>query len=437
MNNEVELGVKNEESSSDNNPLFRRVMLRRPDDFAPGERPTVSLHLLVKNGESCLGRLLMNVGSYINEIVAVANDCTDRTIAILKEYAEFRGAEFGLVIIEVTAVTHPELYMLDVPETYAIGKPLVGEVFGGPFTGEPLLADWAAIRNLGWTKCTKDWIIFLDVDDIVTDPESIPGLCVALAEADVDMGNSRYIYSATEEGVSRSDSFRERLVRNVPYISWFGLTHEVLKGQQKTAQIDGNLVVRDMKDSLGVGTRVPGRCFKILYRHARENDWMVSPRDLIYLAMEAQLTMPDFTAAVLELYLTMSLWPEERAWACCMRGEIHESREQYVEASEWYEKALVEHPGSKSAFRLCRSRFHEGKWQKTIDAFNVGVENKVVLQVLDSGPVYEDMSKILVAAALDKLDRRKEALVMCEEALKTFPQNPALRTMCDQFKARI
>ena len=451
MKDETQISIKDNDPGSadpgdqtfDSSPLVRNVTLRRPESFAPGERPTVSLHLLVKNGESCLGRLLENVGPYLSEIVAVANDCSDRTIPILREYAEFRGSGFSLDIVEVTHETNPELYIMDVPETYAVGEPLVGEVLEGPFTGEPLLADWAAIRNLGWSKHTKEWRLFLDADDLVSDPESIPGLCVALNETDpeseirVDLAASRYIYSSAEGGVSRADSFRERLARNAPHISWFGVTHEVLRGQQKTVQVDGNLIVRDMKDSTGAKIRAPGRCLKILYKNARENEWMVSPRNLIYLAMEACAPMTDFASSVLDLYLTLSLWPEERAWACCMAGEIRESRGNHAEASEWYERALAEHPGSKSAFRLCRSRFYEGKWQAAIDAFRTGVENKVVLQILDNGPVYEEMSKIFVAASLDKLGRMPEALAVCEEALAAFPQNSALRTMRDQFKARI
>lgn len=450
MNNQIEMSMTNE--SEDDNPLFRKVALRHPDSFGLDERPTVSLHLLVKNGESCIGRLLKNVGPYINEIVAIVNDCTDRTIAILREYAEFRGSNFGLQIIEVTPCTNPELYILDVPETYAAGTPLEGETLPGPFSGEPLLADWAGIRNLGWGRCTKQWILFLDVDDVIQDPEAIPGLCWALdgnrlnSDGTVvvderlkgDLAVSRYIFGATETGASQSDAFRERICRNAPFISWAGVAHEVLRGARKTAQIDGNLVVRDMRDSTGDKIRVPGRCLKILYHHARSNDWVVSPRDLIYLGMEARSTMPDFALAVLERYLTMSLWPEERAWACSMIGEICEHHDDYPLASIWYEKALAEHPGSKAAFRLCRSRFHEAKWQKAVDAYHVGVENQHgVLQIIDNGPAYEDMSKILVAAALDKLGCRAAALAMCEEALKSFPQNPALITMVNQMRAKI
>ena len=109
---------------------------------------------------------------------------------------------------------------------------------------------------------------------------------------------------------------------------------------------------------------------------------------------------------------------------------------KHPRASEWYEKALAEHPGSKAAFRLCRSRFHEQEWQKAIDAYQVGIENKAVLQIIDNGTGFESMSKI-VTAALDKLDRRDEALAMCEEALKAYPQEPALIAMHEHFKGRI
>ena len=419
----------NQFSAISDNPFCKSIVLRRPEGFKPGERPQVSLHLLVKNGESCVGRLLDNVGPYIDEIVAVVNDTSDRTIPILCDYAEARGKDFKLDIVDVTRETHPELYIMDVPETYMVGSPLAGESYAGPFTGALVLADWAAIRNLGWRRCTKPWILFLDADDVVQDPESIPGLCLALQANGAELGCSRYVYNHRDDGGSRSESFRERLARNLPHISWVGLAHEILAGQQKTVHIDGNLIVRDMKDNQGKDVRIPGRCFKILYHQARSNEWNVPPRSLIYLAMEARTAIPDLASAVLDRYLDVSLWPEERAWACCLRGEIHEQKEDYEKSSEWYERALAEHPSSKAAFRLCRSRFHECRWQACVDAFQIGIENKSVLQLLDNGPVYEDMSRILVAAALDKLGRLREAVAMCLLAVEAFPGNSNLALM--------
>ena len=420
-------------ATTDGNPFCKDVVLRRPEDFKPGERPQVSLHLLVKNGESCVGRLLANVGPYIDEIVAIVNDTTDRTIPLLCDYAESRGEGFRLDIVDVTHETHPGLYIMDVPETYMVGSPLAGESYAGPFTGAPILADWAAIRNLGWSRATKPWILFLDADDVVQDPESIPGLCASLQVNGAELGCSRYVYSVREDGGSRSESYRERLIRNLPHIAWVGQVHEILAGQQRTAHIDGNLVVHDLKDSQGKDVRIPGRCFKILYHQARANGWDVPPRSLIYLAMEARQVMPGIVPAVLNQYLEVSLWPEERAWACCMRGEIREQAEDYAGASEWYTRALAEYPSAKAAFRLCRSRFHACMWQECVDAFKIGVENKAVLQLLDNGPVYEDMSKILVAAALDKLGRLDEAVTMCREALDAFPHNSNLALMLEEL----
>ena len=40
------------EFSTEDNPLFRKVTLRRPEDFALGERPSVSLHLMVRTGRA-------------------------------------------------------------------------------------------------------------------------------------------------------------------------------------------------------------------------------------------------------------------------------------------------------------------------------------------------------------------------------------------------
>jgi hypothetical protein len=419
------------------NPFHRDIVLRRPEDFGMGERPQVSLHLLVKNGESCIGRLLANVGPYIDEIVAVVNDTTDRTVPILCDYAESRGEGFRLDVVDVTHGTHPELYIQDVPETYMVGRPLAGEVYVGPFTGGPVLADWAAIRNLGRVRCTKPWILFLDADDVVQDPESIPGLCWLMQQGGIELGCSRYVYGVREDGRSQAESYRERLFRNLPHISWVGICHEILSGQQKTAHLAGNLVVHDMKDSRGEGIRIPGRCLKILYQHARANDWNVSPRGLLYLAQEARADYPDLALASLDRYLDLSLWPEERAWASCMIGEIHESREDYAGASEWYTRALAEHPSSKAAFRLCRSRFHQCMWQGCVDAFRLGVSNGAVLQLLDNGPVYEDMSRILVASALEKIGRLPESVEMCRTAVAAFPHNSHLGVMLGYLEERL
>lgn len=423
--------------SGDDVPFHKTVRLRRPEEFSVADRPHVSLHLLVKNGEGCVPRLLANVGSYVDEVVAVVNDTTDGTIAALESYARGRCLGFRLEVVEVSSGTHPHLYIMDEPATYEVGEPLAGESLPGPFTGRPLLANWSSLRNLGWRKCTKDWILFLDADDVVDDPESIWGLCAALGERGLELAATRYVYDASSEGASRSESYRERIARNLPDVHWVSPVHETLSGARKTAHVQGNLVVRDMKDNQGADVRAPGRCLKVLYQHARSRGWKVAPRVLMYLALEARASMPEFASELVERYLEVSTWPEERAWACAVAGEIAEARKDYAGASSWYERSLAEYPGSKSAFRLCRSRFWERKWRDVVDAYEVGLANQPVLQLLDGGPAYGDMSKILVASAWEKLGDYGRALAACEEALLAYPGQSELLLLRDQVRSQL
>jgi hypothetical protein len=147
--------------------------------------------------------------------------------------------------------------------------------------------------------------------------------------------------------------------------------------------------------------------------------------------------MPDFSLALIERYLDTSTWPEERAWACAMAGEIVEARKDFPGSSAWYERSLAEYPGSKSAYRLCRTRFREGKWREVVDAYEIGMANAPVLQLLDGGSSYADKSKILVAAAWEKLGERSNALLVCEEALQAFPGNSNLLLLRDQLSRQL
>ena len=425
--------------SGDDVPFHKTATLKRPEEFGAGH-PEISLHLLVKNGESCVPRLLENVGRYVDEVVAVVNDTTDRTVEILEAYARERrvgGRPLRLETIEVSSGSHPQFYLIDEPSTYEVGESLAGETCPGPFTGRPLLADWSAARNLGWRRCTKPWILFLDADDVVADPESVWGLAAVLEAQGVEVAATRYVYDAGSDGSSRSESYRERLARNLPHVSWTGPVHETLQGSRKTAHVQGNLVVRDCKDSTGRDVRVPGRCLKILYHHARSRGWRVPPRILLYLALESRGDMPDFSLELVERYLETSAWPEERAWACAVAGEIVEGRRDFAGASAWYERSLAEYPGSKSAWRLCRTRFRENKWRDVVDAYEVGVASQPVLQLLDGGPAYGDMSKILVASAWEKLGETRKALAACEEALAVFPGNTNLVLLRDQLRGQV
>jgi len=474
-----------EPATLEESPFFKVAEIAHPSDVK--DPSTISLHLLVKNGAGVVGRLLDNVGPYIHEVVAVLNDCEDETESIIAGYCDSHGVEFKP--IRVTRATYPELYILDTRKTFQIGRSLEGEEFGGPFTEEPILADWAAARNLGWMACTKKWRLFLDSDDVVQDPECIPGLCKLLEAQGVELCVSPYHYHVDAQERPRGKSMRERFAINKPNIRWVSPIHETLVGTTRIAHLQTNMIVRDMRDNVGKNVRIPGRNFKILYQRARARDWDVSPRLLADLIMEVRHMagtpgMIEFADSLLAKYMEDASWPEERGWVLALVGEMHEGLEvgpHLDKAIEHYRESLEIHPGSKTAFRLCRALFKkacelkgkveedriesyaydpnfgaasdstkhpardnfeaakglEAAWRSVVEAYELGVANKVVHQVLDDGPLHEEMEKIHVAGAMMELGDLVGAKKFVDAAVVAFPENSALKQMQKQVDAHL
>jgi len=415
---------------------------------APDKPPTVGLCLMVKNGESCVPRLLANVGPHVTHVLVMLNDCTDRTEDEVRRYCDVNRKH--LYVARSDPKRYPTCYLQDTALTYRDGISLSGEQFGGPFTEGPLLADWGSIRQDLWDSYRAnyrevsgeqpDWWLLLDADDEVQDPEVIPGLCAELERQGMDAAMTPYYYDVAEDGTVREDCYRDRLVLNLPEIRWEGVVHEWLVGIRKRALLPDRLRVVDHRDSRGSGIRPPGRCFKVLYRHCRTVGWnAVHPRYLAYLAMEARGIMsPDFVVSVVELYLRRSEWPEERAWACAIAGEIREQQKNYRTASDWYRKAMDEFPGARAAYRLCRSLFMEQLWLECHEAFVRGAELSARVQLLDGkGTAHEEASRILAAVSLDKLGRSGEGLAVLAQVIDSRKGDPEVEKLAEAMRRNL
>ena len=403
---------------------------------APEDAPSVSLHVIAKNAESVLPRLLKNIGPYVREWRIILNDTTDVSRrAISGVSASYPKTE--IYIRDVTFVTHPALYMQDDPSTYEVGRALDGETFAGPFTNAPLLCDWAGLRNLGWeSKC--DYLLFLDADDVVADPEHLPALVKQLATDRVSLAATKYVYGRSTNGVANCVTYRERLANSKAGAFWVGKTHESLVGGFRNVLVDDVFVVTDLKDNWGRGVRVPGRCFKVLYRDAREADWKVSARHLAYLVQESPGMMPVewVTDSLLPYYLSVASEPEEKAWVLSTVGEQWEAKGAYANAAEHYTTATQTYQSAKAAFRLCRVRFLQEDWRKCIEAYDLGVMYSSKMQVLDSGPVYELSSKILAAHAYSELGDMDKATKTIDEAAEAFEGNSSVKQLQEKIHGR-
>lgn len=397
-------------------PVIQNMPLPEPMERVP----SLSLHLLAKNAENVIGRLLDNIGPWIQEARIILNDTTDHSRAVIERKLGVRPA-VSFDIQDITASNHPELYFLDVAASYEVGKALAGERFEGPFIDKPLLCDWAGIRNLGW-ESNCEYRLFLDADDVVEDPQRLPSLLTLLDRQRIDLAGTKYIFGRNAAGVANAVSYRERFARNVPSIHWEGCTHEILVGGQRRVLIEDSFQVVDLKDNWGKEIRVPGRCFKVLYREARLLEWKVQPRHLAYLIQESPNMMPLgwVAGSLLPYYLECCVHGEEAAWVLSMVGEMHERAGELVEAERRFGEALRYFTSAKAAFRLCRVRFLRGNWAGCIEAFETGLLHRSAAEVLDIGPVYEHSSKLLVAQSYYELGKKPEARRMIDEAVAAF-----------------
>lgn len=409
-----------------NDSVLKDIVLKRSDEIE--RRPTVSLCLtsrLLPLSES-----LETVGPYIDEMVLVLVDCSEN----LRE-AFLRGLDHHPIlkdkpctVVAVDYATHPHLYRRDVPETFDLGHPLAGEKYAGPFSGHPFVADWSAVRNLGFGRCSQEWRLCLEADEVLDNPGQVASSCFLLDEHKRDLGYSNR---------RRSDNLPHgrsvlagKLARNLPEIYWEGAARETLEGSLRPAVLDNFLRTTERPSPL---QRLDdAEVFKILYAEARATDWAIPPVNLLHMARTARHAgMTPFAATAVDAYLANSLYPEERAWACAIRGELLEEEGDFAEASRWYERSLAEHPGWKSFYRLSRSKFREKEWQACVEAYQGGLVNQDLVQLVDDGPESSDIALVLVATALHHLGRVSEAREASKALRLLFPSSQAVGKLCE------
>lgn len=408
---------------------IHQVVLQPPENFAPDKRPTVSLVVLAKPGDTLVPKLLDEIAPHVDEIVLVAVDIPQQLAA---EWLSAKSLTGKLCYtVDVNPTRHPELYFKDEAASYLANNPLGSEEFKGPFTNRPIIADWSKVRNLGWKRCTQEWRVTIDGDELMTNPSYIVSVCDVMNQFGSEFGYSAHVRPTRGlAGEVVVPAISGRIAKNGVDIHWVGEAKECLEGGYRASIIEGSLIVVRASSHQSIESSIEQ--FKTLYADARRKDWQISPCNLLYMAQLSSLVdMPGFAEHAIAAYLETSLYTEERAWACALQGELHETTGNFELASSWYERSLAEHPGYKSAYRLCRSRFMERKWQACLDAFAVGLENDGFVHMVDDGDADKNKVFILVAAALLQLGRVEDAKTCRHTLLQLFPGNAHIIKMCE------
>ncbi|ENQ3079601.1 glycosyltransferase family 2 protein [Bacillus cereus] len=290
------------------------------------ENITISLCMIVKDEEQTIARCLESVKEVVDEIIIVDTGSTDQTKEIVKEHT-------------------PYIYDFE------------------------WIDDFAAARNFSFSKATKDYILWLDADDILMETEKDKLLQLKEnLDPNVDAVSMSYYLAIDEKGKPTYSSVRNRLVKRIQNFQWIGFVHEYLA-------VYGNIMKSDIAIMHKKEKEHTDRNLRIFENSLREGRTF-TPRDIVYYANEC-FDHNKYEKAI-ELYKQFldgkEGWIEDcihacgkladcykqlqkseealqacfhsfqydipRGEICCRIGHIFMGKEDYKQATFWYEMAI-------------------------------------------------------------------------------------------------
>ena len=296
---------------------------------------TISLCMIVKNEELVLGRCLESIKDLVEEIIIVDTGSTDKTKEIAKSYTN-------------------NIYDFK------------------------WINDFSAARNFSFSKATKDYILWLDADDILLDEDKIKfNKLKEDLDDEVDMVMMRYNVSFDKNGNPSFSYNRERLLkRSIGYL-WAGQVHEAIAHY-------GNIIYSDVAISHKKIKASPSDRNLKIYESMIDQGKQLEPREEFYYARELMynnrldeaiskfnhfINSPDGwienkinackdlaqcyfqqnkSIDGLEALFRSFQFDEPRAEICCDIGYYFFDKEEYKKAIFWYELCLTRNLDSNS-----------------------------------------------------------------------------------------
>lgn len=230
--------------------------------------------------------------------------------------------------------------------------------------------DFAKARNFSFSKATKDYIMWLDADDVILD-EDIEKIKILkkILTPDIDMVMFKYNLNLDENGIPALSFYRERIVKRSKGYKWVSPIHEVIPRSGKVLYEDISITHKklhpsDSKRNITIFENMKKEGIKF---DARQTFYYA--RELMYAKRFEEsineyntfLTLPDAwienkISACLDLYsIYLNLGNESqalsclfksfeydipRAEVCCNIGVYFISKKLYSIAIFWLEQAL-------------------------------------------------------------------------------------------------
>lgn len=212
--------------------------------------------------------------------------------------------------------------------------------------------DFASARNHALLKCTGDWIISIDADEVL-EVGGVQKIRELIEKATPEQ--LHFSVKMIHKGSGQAHNL-PRLFRNDGSVHWKGAAHETL------SPIQENLT--DIEIIYGYSTAHdldPDRMLRILEKQVNSDEG--TPRDLYYYAREFYYRKDYIKAgALFHEYVTIATWLPEKADALLYLARCYFYTGQGGKAREVCAEAIVLNPDFKEAL-LFMAELHFEPWK--------------------------------------------------------------------------
>jgi glycosyltransferase involved in cell wall biosynthesis len=232
--------------------------------------------------------------------------------------------------------------------------------------------DFSAARNYAFSKATKDYILWLDADDVLLldDIDKLKSLKQTL-KADVDSVTMKYNIGIDEYGNPASSYRRNRLVKRSRNFMWRGFIHEYL-------EVYGNIINSDISVTHQKVKATPNRNIEI-YEAKLKEGFKLIPRDILYYAHELY-DHGRFEEALINYnnFLDSGLgWYEDNIRVCGNISDYYQSTSNFQKSREYSFKSFqYDLPRAEACCRLGFSYLCENKIDQAIFWYELATELK-------------------------------------------------------------
>jgi glycosyltransferase involved in cell wall biosynthesis len=289
-----------------------------------------------------------------------------------------------------------------------------------------------------------DWIMWLDVDDTVENPDKIKPVLAILSNS-VQGLYIGYDYDHDDYGNTSISLLQTRVVRNNDSFAWKSSiddektsVHETLVAVRNVTSVANNewKVVHHADYKRREASLLRNiEILKSMYDRQSKTG-KIDPRIMFYLGTHLYDAYDFKTAKELFAdYLTLSGWPEERAEAHVYIGKIVKHQGDKVTAQKAFLLALGENPKDRNAYlELARLEFESKRYDnaKTYLEIGMGVKVPITPMVQFNNQFQMDalMAEVLVNLGGKELN---EALKYMNKAFKLRPYDSDVKDSRDRI----